>query len=151
MKNIATIILCCLALTGCEILVEPSNKAPNVDGSYLGDFGAKILYYVNVSGGLQPRETTLSGAVGFTIQGTRVITNPAFAREGVAQWDHVNRYWWIDFESIYSASAQYCHKFKYSGILREADNYIRAEGTITCLQRDDFVQPITGNWYAKRQ
>lgn len=151
MIRILKTAVCCLALTACDLVAMVEDDKPNVDGSYLGDMSAKVTYYVEVNGGVQARESNISGAVGFTLKGTRVITNPTFAEEGVAEWDHVNRYWWIDFKSIRSASAQFCHQWKYSGILRESDGYIRADGTVSCMERSDLVQPITGNWYARRQ
>lgn len=143
--------VCVIALTaGCDLLALDDGK-PNVDGSYLGDYSADVTYYVEVNGVLRSRESNIQGAVGFTIKGERVITNPAFAKEGRAEWDHVNRYWWINFESIHSLSSPFCHQLAYSGILKEDDGYIRADGSVTCMDRADLVQPITGSWYARRQ
>lgn len=142
--------LAILLLSGCD-MVTGTTATPNADGTYKGDFQVSVGYYTTTpNGSLTIQTRTLTGAVGFTIQGGKVITTPS-AGEGQATWDPVNKTMWVDFLSIVSSNESHCSQWKYSGGLKESDQFLKGEGNIACLTHDDVFSSWNTYWKVTRQ
>ena len=140
------------AAAGCDMLTDVGDVMPNVDGTYHGDFQVIAAYYTYTPGGsASVAHRSVSGAVTFTIQGTRVITTPA-AGDGEVIWDPVNRAAWVEFESITSSNETKCSRWRYYGGLTEGEQFLRGDGGINCLApEEDFITFEHTAWTVQRQ
>ncbi|MGQ0813501.1 MAG: hypothetical protein ACT4O1_03460 [Gemmatimonadota bacterium] len=136
MRRISMLFLC-LGFAACDALTGVADSSKNADGTYRGDFQVRSTFYVkSPTGGFTYETKTITGAVGFTIQGGKVITTPV-AGDGTTTWDHVNKTMWVDFQSIASSNETHCSKWRYYGGLLESDQFLKGEGGISCVAPDD--------------
>lgn len=125
--------LTCVVLSSCDALSGLSEDRPNADGTYKGDFQVHARFTERTStGSYVYKEKIITGAVGFTIQGLKVITTPS-AGEGEVTWDDANKTMWVKFRSVASSNESYCSRWEYYGGLRESDQFLKGEGGITCV------------------
>lgn len=137
---ILVLVLAAFAVPGCDMLMEPQDLEPNIDGRYKGDFQVRAAYYKKILGGYSVEYRNVTGAVEFTIRGKKVITTPQ-AGEGKTEWDRGNGTVWLDFESITSSNETLCSRWRYSGGITEASGFIKGEGGISCLAPEpDFIR-----------
>jgi len=154
MKRSSAVVLAltCLVTSACDMITAPTDETPNADGTYKGDF--QIVYNAvtrTSSGGFVFTEKSVTGAVGFTIQGTKVITTPS-AGEGQVIWDHVNNTMWVEFQSINSSNETYCSRWRYYGGLLKSDQFLKGEGSINCVAPGEDHTPWKSSyWKVTRQ
>lgn len=150
MKRFVVTGLICLGLSGCEAVAGLSESGKNADGTYKGDFQVRVSYYEKGPYGNTVRERSVTGAVGFTIQGDKVITTP-LAGEGRTIWDSANKTMWVEFTSIVSSNETLCSRWRYYGGLLESDQFLKGEGTMNCLApAADYIAAQT-YWKVNRQ
>ena len=123
-----------IVVAGCESLAGLNeDDTPNADGTYRGDFQVQFSYTEQTStGSVVSREKTITGAVGFTIQGKKVITTPS-AGDGTVTWDDFNKTMWVEFHSIASSNETFCARWRYHGGLLQSDQFLKGEGAINCV------------------
>src|SRR5688572_18154817 len=141
-------------MCGCDMSTDTGDDG-RADGTYKGDFSVRASYYVrSPTGSVTVESKTVTGAVGFTIQGDNVITTPA-AGDGTATWDAANGTVWVEFQSIASSNETHCSRWRYYGGLLESDDFLEGEGTINCVAPDDdfinFGTFPTTYWRVTRQ
>lgn len=150
MKRFVVAALLCIGVSGCDALADPSESSHNADGMYKGDFQVRVAYYEKGPFGNTVRERSVTGAVGFTIQGDKVITT-SLAGEGRTIWDSANKTMWVEFTSIVSSNETFCSRWRYYGGLLESNGFLVGEGTMNCLApAADYISAQT-YWKVNRQ
>lgn len=124
----------CTATAACETLndLTSDTTTKKADGTYKGDFQIVATVYDRSSGTTVTKTRSVSGAVGFTIQGDKVVTTDV-AGPGKAIWDAVNKTMWVEFQSVASSNETACSKWRYYGGLLESDQFLKGSGDITCV------------------
>ena len=148
----ASLVLACLAFAGCEVVPEVTDAEDHrADGTYKGDYQIVISYYEDTPLGGTTNQRSLTGAVGFTIQGEKIITTPLVG-DGTAYWISGSRSVLLTFLSIVTNNDTFCAQWRYYGEIKEADNFLKGEGTLDCLApKANFHGVISSYWKVTRQ
>lgn len=141
-----------LLCTGCDMITEATGGgSKSADGTYKGDFQVVVSYYDRSSGSTIIKTKSITGAVGFTISGNKVITTPV-AGDGTTYWDPANKTMWVEFYSISSANESFCTKWRYYGGLLDSDQFLKGEGDISCVSpTQDYAGFSSTYWKVTRQ
>jgi hypothetical protein len=136
-------------LGACSTSTDATSSV-KADGVYKGDFQVTYAYIDRSSGSPVTKSKSITGAVGFTIQGDKVITSDV-AGNGSATWDPANHTVWVEFRSIFSSNETGCSRWRYYGGLLESDQFLKGLGDISCeIPTSNFISWTT-TWKVTRQ
>jgi hypothetical protein len=149
---LAVIALTGLVGSGCDALTEAIDETPNADGTYKGDAQVVVQYSdTTPTGGAVLRTKSVTWAVGFTIEGDKVITTNQ-AGTGQAIWDGANNMMTVEFQSIFSDNESFCSRWRYYGVLPESEHFLTGEGSLSCQAPNEQFNVTTYSfWKVTRQ
>lgn len=148
----SVIVLTFVVVTGCNALTDTLDEMPNADGTYRGDAQVVVQYSETTpTGGAVLKTKSVTWAVGFTIEGDKVITTNQ-AGTGQAIWDGANNTMWVEFQSVFSNNESFCSRWRYYGGLLRSDQFLKGEGTLSCqAPTEEFNVTTYSFWKVTRQ